>query len=180
MKAGLKLWVGCSLAVASFAALAQVPAVPGAPGGAGAAGGRGRGGGGFVTPTYDKEPPVLPADLKSGAVLIYSKTNGFRDEAGIQGSVAALAAMAHERGYPYFVTENGAVMNKEQLSKFKLVIWNNNSGDTLTPEQRDAFKTWLENGGSYVGIHGAGGDPKYDPPNGRSSLADGKVVGCTD
>jgi type 1 glutamine amidotransferase len=63
-------------------------------------------------------------------------------------------------------------MNKEQLAKFKLVIWNNNSGDTLTPEQREAFKTWVENGGSYVGTHGAGGDPKYNPPNGRSSLAD--------
>ena len=58
------------------------------------------------------------------------------------------------------------------MPKFKLVIWNNNSGDTLTPEQREAFKTWVENGGSYVGTHGAGGDPKYNPPNGRSSLAD--------
>jgi type 1 glutamine amidotransferase len=63
-------------------------------------------------------------------------------------------------------------MNKEQLAKFKLVVWNNNSGDTLTADQREAFKTWVENGGSYVGTHGAGGDPKYDPPNGRSSLAD--------
>ena len=86
MKAGLTLMlVGCSLTVVSFALLAQEPVVPGAPGGVGPAGGRGRGGGGFVTPTYDKEPPVLPADLKSGGVLIYSKTNGFRDEAGIQG-----------------------------------------------------------------------------------------------
>jgi hypothetical protein len=68
------------------------------------------------------------------------------------------------------VTENGAVMDKDQLAKFKVVVWNNSSGDTLTTDQREAFKTWMENGGSCVGTHGAGGDPKYDPPNGRSSI----------
>ncbi|MDQ2666185.1 MAG: ThuA domain-containing protein [Gemmatimonadota bacterium] len=177
MKFGLKLLVGLSLTVVSLALPAQEPGAPaGPPPGAPGAGARGRGGfggGGFVpNPTFDKDAPVLPADLKSGGVLIFSKTNGFREEAGVQASDAALAAIAHERGYPYFVTENGAVMNKEQLSKFKLVIWNNNSGDVLTPEQREVFKTWVENGGSYMGTHGAGGDPKYATPNGRSSLAD--------
>ena len=169
MNIKLKWLAAVTMILGAFALLAQPP--EGAPARGGGRGG-GFGGAGFVTATYDKDPPVLPADLKSGGVLIYSKTNGFREEAGVQASDTALAAIAHERGYPYFVTENGAVMNKEQLSKFKLVIWNNNSGDTLTPEQREAFKTWVENGGSYMGTHGAGGDPKYNPPNGRSSLAD--------
>ena len=72
-------------------------------------------------PKFDTEAPTLPADLKPGGVLIYSKTNGFREEAAIQASDTALAAIAHERNWPYFVTENGAVMNKEQLAKFKVV-----------------------------------------------------------
>jgi hypothetical protein len=112
-----------------------------------------------LEPSYDTTPPELPADLRPGAVLIYSKTNGFRDEPAIQASDAALAAIAKMRGLPYFVTENGAIMNPEQLSKFKLVIWNNNSGDTLNDEQKAAFKAWMEKGGVYFGIHGAGGDP---------------------
>ena len=116
------------------------------------------------TPTFDKEPPVIPADLKPGGVLIFSKTNGFRDDAAIQASNAALAAIAHERGWPFFITENGAVMNKEQLSKFKVVVWNNTSGDTLTEDQRAAFKSWMENGGSFVGTHGSGGDPVFSGP----------------
>ncbi|HKD06070.1 MAG TPA: ThuA domain-containing protein [Bryobacteraceae bacterium] len=146
--------------------------------GRGGNGGRGRGplGGaaaGFIqTPVYDKVQPELPADLKPGGILIYSKTNGFREEAGIQASDVALAVISKERGWPYYVTENAAIMNKDQLARFKVVVWNNNSGDTLTQEQREAFKNWLENGGSYVGIHGAGGDPKYQPPITRSSLAD--------
>jgi uncharacterized protein len=133
-------------------------------------GGRGRGGqlggaaAGFVqNPTIDKTTPELPADLKSGGVLIFSKTNGFREEASIQASNAALAVIAKQRGWPYFVTENGAIMNPDQLLKFKLVIWNNTSGDTLSEEQRAAFKTWVEAGGSFLGIHGAGGDPTTFP-----------------
>jgi uncharacterized protein len=120
----------------------------------------GRGGGvGFATPTWDTTPPELPADLKSGGVLIFSKTNGFRDTPAIESSDSSLAAIAKLRGLPFFVTENGAVMNPDQLGKFKLVIWNNTSGDTLNDDQKAAFKAWLEKGGTYFGIHGAGGDP---------------------
>jgi len=125
-----------------------------------------------LNPGYDSEPPALPEDFKSGGVLIFSKTNGYRDQASIEASNAALAAIATLRGWPSFVTENGAVMNAALLGRFKLVIWNNASGDVLTPGQRDAFKAWVEGGGSYLGIHGAGGDPVVSP--GHTSLADWK------
>jgi type 1 glutamine amidotransferase len=165
-------------------AAAQAPqAGPGGPGGGRGQGGRGGDGrgfppvthglgnvaaGGVLEPAYDKTPPELPADLKSGGVLIFSKTNGFRLEPGMQSSDSALAVIAKLRGWPYFVTENGAVMNPDQLSKFKLVIWNNTSGDTLNDDQKAAFKAWLEKGGTYFGIHGAGGDPvpRDQTPNG--------------
>src|SRR3954462_8315932 len=100
---------------------------------------------GFVlNASYDSEPPALPADLAPGGVLIFSKTNGYRDEPAIQASNAALTAIATLRGWPSFGTENGAVMNPTQLRMFKLVIWNNTSGDVLTENQRAAFKEWLE------------------------------------
>jgi len=175
MNIKVNLFAASAWIAAAAVALAQQPPPPGVEGrgasgefgGAGRGAGRGgRGGGvGFVsTPTFDKEPPVIPADLKPGGVLIFSKTNGFRDDAAIQASNAALAAIAHERGWPFFITENGAVMNKEQLSKFKVVVWNNTSGDTLTEDQRAAFKSWMENGGSFVGTHGSGGDPVFSGP----------------
>lgn len=115
---------------------------------------------GFVqNPQLDKTPPELPSDFKPGGLLIISKTSGFREEAAIQASDVALSVLAKQRGLPYFVTENGAVMNAAQLSKFKVVIWNNNSGDILSEEQRSAFKDWIEAGGSSIALHGAGGDP---------------------
>jgi type 1 glutamine amidotransferase len=118
-----------------------------------------------VTPVYDSVPPQIPGEIKGpNTILIFSKTNGYREEPAIQASNDALAAIAKKRGWPAFVTENAAVMNAEQLSRFKLAIWNNTSGDVLTEAQRAAFKTWLENGGAFVGTHGAGGDPHYDWP----------------
>lgn len=32
----------------------------------------------------------------------------------------------------------------------------------LTPGQKQAFRSYIENGGGFVGIHGAGGDPRYE------------------
>jgi type 1 glutamine amidotransferase len=165
-----------SLAIISATALAatiaaQAPAQPGAaqqpspstPTQNPPAGQRGGARGGFVTPVYDSVPPEIPADIKGpNAILIFSKTNGYREDPAINASNGALAAIAKKRGWPAFVTENAAVMNAEQLSRFKLAIWNNTSGDVLTEAQRAAFKTWLENGGAFVGTHGAGGDPHYE------------------
>lgn len=171
-----RLWILVAACTAVFLANAQPPGplAPSGPGGRGGfgfgrggSGGRGGGGGQLSgptqNPTIDTVAPELPSDLRAGGVLIFSKTNGWREEAGIQASDAALAAIAKERGWPYFVTENGAVMNPQQLAKFKLVVWNNTSGDILNEQQRAAFKSWLENGGSALGIHGAGGDPAEWP-----------------
>src|ERR1700750_3243632 len=92
--------------------------------------------GGFVTPVYDSVPPQIPADIKGpNTILIFSKTNGYREEPAIQASNDALAAIAKKRGWPAFVTENAAVMNADLLSRFTLAIWNNTSGDVLTEAQ---------------------------------------------
>ncbi|MFN7920418.1 MAG: ThuA domain-containing protein [Bryobacteraceae bacterium] len=118
----------------------------------------------FPDPVFDKTAPELPAGLKPGGILIFSKTNGFRDTPAIRAANETLDAIATRRGWPHFQTENGAVMNADQLRQFRLVIWSNTSGDTLTEDQRAAFRTWIENGGVFVGIHGAGGDPPPTAP----------------
>src|ERR1700733_8618848 len=98
MRTGTKLMTSLMMTGALIAAAALVfaqqappPQQFGAPGRSGGFGGSGRGrgggggGGGFVSaPKFDTEAPVLPSDLKSGGILIYSKTNGFREEAAIQ------------------------------------------------------------------------------------------------
>lgn len=111
---------------------------------------------------YETVPPPLPAQLTSPAILVFSKTNGFRDDDAVRAANAALAAIARKQGWSAFFTENGAVFNRTDLSRFQATVWNNTSGDVLTPDQKQAFRSYIENGGGFVGIHGAGGDPRYE------------------
>ncbi|WP_196221852.1 ThuA domain-containing protein [Sphingobium sp. CAP-1] len=111
--------------------------------------------------SFDKTPPKLPAKLPGNAILIFSKTNGFRDSPQIAAANRALEEIARQRGWSSYTTENAAIFNPAQLARFKVVVWSSVSGDVLTPDQRAAFRTWLEKGGGFVGLHGAGGDPQY-------------------
>ncbi|HLH04050.1 MAG TPA: ThuA domain-containing protein [Bryobacteraceae bacterium] len=111
---------------------------------------------------YETIPPGLPSQPAHPAILIFSKTNGFRDDDAIRSANRALAAIATSRGWSTFFTENGAVFNAGDLARFDATIWNNTSGDVLTSAQKQAFRRYVENGGGFVGIHGAGGDPRYE------------------
>lgn len=111
---------------------------------------------------YDKVVPAFTFKRGQGPrLLIFEKINGFRDEPSVVAAREALTAMAQTNGWRYLVTDKGGVFNSRSLSQFDLVIWNNISGDVLTLSQRRAFKTYLERGGGFIGLHGSAGDPVY-------------------
>lgn len=88
-------------------------------------------------------------------VLIFSKTNGFR-----HGSIDAGITMINEFGqnlnWIVDTTENGADFNEENLSQYDVVVWLNTSGNNLLTEaQQDAFRTFIQNGNGYIGVHAA-------------------------
>ncbi len=105
---------------------------------------------------YESAPPKLPDAIKRPAILIFSKTNGFRHVEAIPAASAMFRAMATRRGWGIFETENGATFSPEILARFDAVVFSNTSGDVFTPKQREAFKGFVENGGGYVGMHAAG------------------------
>ncbi len=115
----------------------------------------------FPSSEHDVTPPALPEALGRPAVLVFSKTNGFRHEEAIAAGVPALETLARERGLAVFVTENGAVHTPDLLSRFDLIVWFQVSGDVLDEAQRAALLAWAEAGGGFLGIHGTGGDPGY-------------------
>lgn len=115
----------------------------------------------WPAPVMDTVPPQLPK-FKRKAVLILSKTNGFRDPEQIEASKKVLVRLTERGGREVFETENAAVMNPRDLNKFSTVVLNSTSGDIFDPLQREAFRKWVERGGGVVLLHGAGGDPKYD------------------
>jgi type 1 glutamine amidotransferase len=111
---------------------------------------------------YDQIPPLLPERLDHPAILVFSKSNGFRDDPSVNAAEAALKAMAERDHWSMAFTDNAAVFNAADLKRFDAVVWNNVSGDVLTVAQRADFKAYIEKGGGFAGFHGSGGDPYYD------------------
>lgn len=104
-------------------------------------------------PPIDTERPTLPAELSRPAVLNFSKTGGYRHEEAIPACTGVLEEITSRRGWSIYSTENGAVMNPEDLARFDVVVWNNVSDVVLSEEQEANFREWMEQGGGFVGIH---------------------------
>lgn len=113
-------------------------------------------------PTYDRVAPALPPGLER-AVLIVSKTNGWRHIEHIPQSNSVLAEIAREQARQSYVTENAAVFNDAQLRRFSVVVLNSASGDFLTPEQLEALKRFVARGGGLIALHAAGDDSHKAP-----------------
>jgi hypothetical protein len=96
---------------------------------------------------YDHTPPILPKNLSHPAMLVFSKSNGFRDDPSVNAAGAALKAMAAREHWSVFFTDNAAVFNTADLQRFDAVVWNNVSGDVLTVPQRRDFQAYIEMGG---------------------------------
>ena len=106
------------------------------------------------TPTFDTTAPELP-ELGHPAVLVFSKTNGWRHDS-IPQQVEAVTGLARKRGWSVYATENAAVFNPAQLARFDLIVFASATGDMFKPEQRAAFEAWLAKGHGFVGLHAAG------------------------
>ncbi len=114
---------------------------------------------GWVDPVIDTIPPQLPTTLDDSHVkiLLFSKTSGFRHVDGIAAAEESLEQLAARNGWAVFATENAAVFNDEQLARFDVIFGNNITGDNWTDEQKAAFTRWIDDGGGFVGVHGAAG-----------------------
>jgi type 1 glutamine amidotransferase len=116
----------------------------------------------FREPVLDQSAPPLPMDLGAVPILSFSKTNGYRHHDSIAASIQMLDELGEENGWQFFHTENGAVFTVENLQRFRLLLLNHKSGTVWTAEQRKALQNYVENGGTLLAQHAAGGDQSYD------------------
>jgi len=111
---------------------------------------------------YDQTRPEITKWMQQPAILVFSKTNGWRHNEGIAGADKFFVEMSRDKGFGIFTTVNAAVFNAEDLARFDVVVFNNATGDTLSIEQEQAFQAWLEAGGAWIGLHGSGDNTHAD------------------
>jgi type 1 glutamine amidotransferase len=91
--------------------------------------------------------------------------------------VALIQSIAKQRGWSVFHTESGAAFTPENLARVSVAIWHQVSGDVLDDAQKAALRGWIEAGGGWVGIHGAGGDSFYAWPWYKDVLVGALFIG---
>lgn len=103
---------------------------------------------------------VLSAGLVSRAtdasyrILVFSKTLGYR-HASITNGIAAIRALGLTNGFAVDATEDSAVFTPGNLIRYQAVVFLSATGDVLNPEQQEAFKQYVLEGGGFAAIHGA-------------------------
>lgn len=113
--------------------------------------------------SYETERPAITFPANQPAILLFSKTTGFRHGESIDASKPVFRQLGQRNGWFVYETEEGGVFNPEQLKAFKTVIFNNSTGRVLNDEQQRVLSDYVEAGGSLVGIHGAGDNSHHWP-----------------
>ena len=111
--------------------------------------------------SYETEAPAIDIPADQTTVLLFSKSTGFRHGESIEAGKTVFADLAKKNNWFLYSTEEGGVFNPEQLAKFDVVLFNNSTGRVLNDEQQKALEGYVEQGGSLIGIHGAGDDSHH-------------------
>jgi cytochrome c len=93
------------------------------------------------------------------AVLVFSKTTGFRHDSIPQG-IAAIAALGAEHGFSVDSTEDPGRFTAAELARYRVIVFLCTTGDIFDPGQKAAFEGFIRAGGGFAGIHSAS-DTEY-------------------
>lgn len=95
-------------------------------------------------------------------MLIFSKTEGYR-HASIPDGVDAVSELAADNNIRAHHTEDAGIFTSDSLSNYSVILFLSTTGDILDEQQQEAFETFIQNGGGFVGIHAAA-DTEYEWP----------------
>ncbi|MEO1448623.1 MAG: ThuA domain-containing protein, partial [Bacteroidota bacterium] len=87
-------------------------------------------------------------------VLVFSKTAGYR-HVSIEPGQEAFRQLAAKHDFQVEFSEDAEIFNEEDLSRFKVVVFLNTTGDILEEAQQLEFNRFIQGGGGFVGIHAA-------------------------
>ncbi|MCF7752040.1 ThuA domain-containing protein [Bacillus subtilis subsp. subtilis] len=93
-------------------------------------------------------------------VLVFTRTQQFRHDS-IPTAVATLRHLASREGMPADHSENAADFTPRNLSRYRIVVFANTTGDVLDADQQRALEHFIGNGGGFIGVHAAA-DTEYE------------------
>lgn len=92
---------------------------------------------------------------KINRVLVFSLTKGFRHKS-IKEGILAIKKLGAENNFEVDTCETTGSFTVENLSKYRTLVFLNPTGSKVfSDEQKQALKTYINNGGGLVGIHAA-------------------------
>ncbi|WP_220763343.1 ThuA domain-containing protein [Flavobacterium sp. UMI-01] len=108
---------------------------------------------------------TVPANpIAKKRILVYTKNGKGYVHENIPASVKALQKIGETNHWSIDVSDNPAVMTTENLAKYDCLIFSNTNNQIFdTEEQRQAFVSYIRQGGSFVGIHIASGSEREWP-----------------
>jgi type 1 glutamine amidotransferase len=91
--------------------------------------------------SLDRSAVAQSADTRF-AVLVFSKTTGFRHDS-IPRGIAAIEALGTEHGFAVESTEDASRFSDANLARYKAVVFLNTTGDILDADQKAAFERYI-------------------------------------
>ncbi len=117
-------------------------------------------------PSFKVAEPVqnipVPLKMNTDLVMVFTKTNGFRHDA-IEKGVETLKSLGLAHNFVISHTEDSLAFTSRNLRKYKAVVFLNTTMDVLGTEQQKAFESYIQEGGSFMGVHAAA-DTEYEWP----------------
>jgi len=107
---------------------------------------------------YETTPHQVDIPEDKISILILSKTTAYRHSKAMPAFNRMMHGLAEKNDWFVYETEDAGIINADQLPQFEIIIWNNSTGPVLNEEQRTLVAAFVERGGTFLGIHGAGDD----------------------
>lgn len=100
-----------------------------------------------------KNSKISKVNHKEIQIIVFSKTLGFR-HTSIEDGINSIKKLGLENGFLVDATENSDTL-VSNINKYDAVIFLSPSGDIFTDKQQKIFMDYIQQGGGFVGIHGA-------------------------
>jgi len=94
------------------------------------------------------------ASAKQFNALLFTKTDGWHHKSVLEG-VTAIQKLAKTHHFDVSWQEDASHFNTENLAKYDVVIFLLTTGNVLNEVQQNAFKSFIQQGKGFVGIHSA-------------------------